>query len=123
MLARPTRVRNSMARPPVLAKVIIVKNCIINKTFFTYKISKDGIKAAAVTISRRQETLRCSGVSPFSKGCDKSREVAIGLTQWYTVITIPSVYDSFPSVSRYAASKMKWRLGSKRFTLAKFFER
>ena len=76
-----------------------------------YKIGKDEIKAAVVTIARRQETLRCSSVSPFSKRCDKSRKVAVGLTQRYAMITIPSVCYSFASVCRNYDTKVVQTLG------------
>ena len=96
--------------PPMLLESVIVKNCTVNAAFLAFKICVNGIKAKIITVTRRQETLWRSCVSPFSKWCYERCKVAVGFTQRDTMIAIPCVSYCFPCASWNSASKLKWCL-------------
>jgi len=62
---------------------------VINAAFFALEGRQDGIKAAVVTISRQEESLRCPCVPPAAERSDEGGQVAVGLVQGYAVIAVP----------------------------------
>ena len=77
----------------MLFQVGVEVDGVINTTFLTFEGRQYGIKAAIVPISRRQDTLGCTGVAPVTKGCDKGSQVTVGFTQRDTMVAVPGIRD------------------------------
>jgi len=96
----------------VLLEVRAIVYGVIDAAFFALEGRQDSIKAAVVTISRREESLRCPCVPPAAERSDEGGQVAVRLAQGYAVIAVPGIRDCLPRVFGDTTCKMEGCLGS-----------
>ena len=93
---------------------------VIDAAFLGLEGGQDGVKAAVVTISGREESLGRSCVPPETKRSNKGGQVAIGLAQRYTVVAVPGIRDCFPCVFGDTTCQVEGCLRSECLTFAEF---
>jgi len=67
--------------PPVLLKIAILVDRVVDAALLAFVLRQDGIEAAIVAITRGQEALWRPSGTPSTKQGDKGGEVAIRFAQ------------------------------------------